>query len=146
MSEVITVSEIGQKKLIEQFPSINNISTTTSVQSCLRQAEIMSQNSWVTSLVLGNIWLWSFMSNIHIISSAFIGGKSFKTVTIQYLLAMSPSLFFGKPSQPEVFSENARWAKPSFLLSKPSQTELLVFQNWAIFDYFELIFLKNTTF
>ena len=25
MSEVITVSEIGQKKLIEQFPSINNI-------------------------------------------------------------------------------------------------------------------------
>ena len=24
MSEVITVSEIGQKKLIEQFPSINN--------------------------------------------------------------------------------------------------------------------------
>ena len=28
MSEVITVSEIGQKKkLIEQFPSINNMST-----------------------------------------------------------------------------------------------------------------------
>ena len=70
---------------------------------------------------------------------------------------LGPSLLFGKPSQaelfdkaswaePSFFSEKASRAEPSFLLSKPSQTEVLVCQNRAIFDYFELIFLKSTTF
>ena len=63
-----------------------------------------------------------------------------------YLLVLGPSLLFGESSRAELFSEKASRAEPSFLLSKPSQTELSVFQNWAIFDYFQLTFLKNSTF
>ena len=62
-----------------------------------------------------------------------------------YLLVLGPSLLFGESSQAELFDKVSQ-AEPSFLLSKPSQTELSVFKHWAIFDYFQLTFLKNSTF
>ena len=63
---------------------------------------------------------------------------------VNYSVVLGPSLLFA--SRAELFSEKASWAELSFLLSKPSQTELLIFQNWAIFYYFQLNFLKDTTF
>ena len=67
---------------------------------------------------------------------------------------MGLSLLFGEPSQTEHFDKASRaepgffqkrQAKPSFLLLKLSKTELSVFQNLAIFDHFQLTFLKTAT-
>ena len=86
---------------------------------------------------------------------ALPGIQKLIVLKVTYLLVLGPSLLFGEPSRAELFDKASRaepsffqkrQAEPSFLLSKPSQTELSVFQNWAIFDYFQLTFLKNTTF
>ena len=94
------------------------------------------------------VWLWK--TRAQSLSACHFFRLQNITISFKYVNYYAECLFISVGSEPTFWQAKPsfliRRAEPSFLLSNPSQTQLSVFQNWAIFDYFQLTFLKNTTF